>query len=104
VTDAEEAFTAVTLADHRLLASLDAALAFVVAVHDDGLVGKVDDEVLVLGDAVLAGADLMPVIEEDTVQGAEVAAAVDTHADRLETAGHQTSLQNAFVSHAFIVA
>lgn len=82
VAKTEERLAAAALAVGFHVAAWNTAeAAFIFHCHR-GLVGEVNKEVFLLGDAVLAAANLLLIVLNDPVIGTEGTAAVDAQADR----------------------
>jgi hypothetical protein len=101
VVQAEEGAAAATLAVRSVLAGRNAAGAALVLPGDEGAVLHVDDEVVTLGNAVLARADFLTGIACLAVLRAEGAAAVDTEPDRGPFAGGKLA-EKAFLNLAVL--
>jgi hypothetical protein len=82
VTEAEESLTASALTVRGAFAARNAAGPRLILTGNEGTVLHVDGEIVSLGDAVLARADLFALIAHLTVLRAERTAAVDAEADR----------------------
>jgi hypothetical protein len=95
---AEEALAAHALSGELVGTPVGAADAGIVADLDLSLVNKVPVEVVPLGDALLAPADLLTTFADDAMAVTKGAAAVDARADRGIAAGTEKRLDAAGLS------